>query len=59
MAGPQGVLPVGLTAATTEVKGEIDGGPLGVLPPDLAAATTEVVEDVDVGPPRGCCWWVW
>jgi hypothetical protein len=29
MAGPLGVLPAGPAAATTEVKGDIDGGPLG------------------------------
>jgi hypothetical protein len=29
MTSPLGVLPVGPTATTNEVKGDIDGGPLG------------------------------
>jgi hypothetical protein len=53
MAGPLGVLPVFLVAATTEVEEDVDGGPLGVPPIFLEAATTEVKEDIDGGPPRG------
>jgi hypothetical protein len=49
MAGPLGVLSVGLVAATTGV-GDVDGAPLGVLAAGPIAATTEV-EDVDGGPP--------
>jgi hypothetical protein len=54
MAGPWGVLAVGLAAATTKVE-DVDGGPSwGLLPACSAVATTEV-GDVDGGPPRGCC----
>jgi hypothetical protein len=49
---------VGPAAATTKVKGDVDGGPLGVLLVDLVVATTKVVANIDGGAPRGCCRWV-
>jgi hypothetical protein len=58
MVGPWGLLLAGPAAATTKVKGDVDGGPLGVLLVDLVVATTKVVANIDGGAPRGCCRWV-
>jgi hypothetical protein len=43
MTGHLGVLPVGLTVASTVVKGDIDGEPSGGAIRSPAAATTDVV----------------
>jgi hypothetical protein len=53
-----GVLPVGPTAATTEVGEDVDGGPLGGAAAGLAMPTTEVAEVVNGRPLGGCCTWV-
>jgi hypothetical protein len=39
---PWGVLPVGLTAATTKAEEDVNGGPLGFLLVGPVAATTVV-----------------
>jgi hypothetical protein len=53
MAAPLGVLPTDLTAATTEVKGDIDGGPPRVCCRWVRQRTSLMLKEMSKAAPCG------